>query len=108
MSTKGHFIYENGIEGFEETSEPQSIFGSFIGYNAYLIIENHVLKSIEMKDQHLIIETKETDKLPKRFKIWGGAILTFDWDSDGLMVALKGGNHITNKIIKNDYSDLIV
>jgi len=101
MSTKSHFIYEKGIEGYEETSEIKSIFGKFLGYNAYLILDNSILKSFQMKDQHIIIETKNTDKLPNKFQIWGDAILKFDWDEDGLLIHLEGGHTITEKIVKN-------
>ena len=44
MSTIAHFIYEDGINGYEETAEPVTIFGKFIGWNAYLILEPNVLK----------------------------------------------------------------
>jgi len=108
MSTKSHFIYEDGIEGFEETMEPKSIFGKFVGYNAYFILENSVLKSFQMMDHYIIIETKNTEKLPKKFKIWGDAILNFEWDEDGLLVKLEGGHHITKQIVSNDYSNILV
>lgn len=103
MSTKSHFIYEDGVEGFEETSEPQSIFGKWTGYNAYLIIDNSILKESRLKGEYLIIETKNTEHLPKKFQLWGGAIIEAEWDEEGLMVTLKGGHHITKKIINNDY-----
>src|SRR5574343_453807 len=99
MSTKSHFIYENGIEGFEETSEPQSIFGKVTGYNAYLIIEPSVLKSVKVKDNYLYIEVKNTNHLPEIFKIWGDAVIEVDIDEDGLLVVLKGGHHITKRIV---------
>lgn len=108
MSTKSHFIYTDGIEGFEETTEPKSIFGKFVGYTAYLILENFVLKSFQMLDDYIIIEIKNTDKLPKKFKIWGDAILSFDWDKDGLLIKLEGGHFITKRIISNDYSKMLV
>jgi len=108
MSTKAHFIYEDGIEGFEETIEPKSVFGKFVGYTAYFIIENIVLKSFQMIDDYIIIETKNTKHLPEKFKIWGDAILQFDWDSDGLCVKLEGGHHITKQIVSNDFSKMLV
>lgn len=103
MSTKSHFIYEDGVEGFEETSEPQSIFGKWTGYNAYLIIDNSILKESRLKGEYLIIETKNTEYLPNKFQLWGDAIIEAEWDEEGLMVILKGGHHITKKIINNDY-----
>ncbi len=106
MSTKAHFIYETGIEGFEETSEPSTIFGKVKGFNAYLCLEWSVLKSFSMVGEYLIIETKNTDKLPKKFSVWGGAILEFECDEDGLAIHLDGGNHITKQIVSNDYSKL--
>jgi hypothetical protein len=108
MSTKSHFIYEDGIEGFEETIEPKSIFGKVVGYTAYFILKNSVLKSFEMIDDYIIIETKHTDKLPKKFTIWGDAISGFNWDEDGLLIKLEGGHHITKQIISNDYSQITV
>lgn len=108
MSTKGHFIYEDGIEGYEETSERKAIFGKFRGFNCYLILENKVLKSFQMLNDFLIIETKNTDKLPKKFKIWGDAILNFEYNLDYLIIGLEGGHHITSQIIKNDYSKMII
>lgn len=107
MSTKSHFIYENGIEGFEETSEPQSIFGKFTGYNAYLIIDPSVLKSVKVKDDYLYIEVKNTNHLPQKFKIWGDAVIEVDIDEDGLMVVLKGGHLLTNRIVNRDFPNAL-
>lgn len=108
MSMKSHFIYEDGIEGFEDTIEPNSIFGKFVGYTAYFILENTVLKSFKMLNDYIIIETPNTEKLPKKFKIWGDAIILFEWDEDGLLVKLEGGHHITKQIVSNDYSKMLV
>jgi len=103
MSTKSHFIYHDGIEGYEETSEPQSIFGKFQGYNAYLIIEQRFLEYVKLKGDYLHVKTKETEYLPKEMKIWGDAVLEVDIDEDGLLIILKGGHYITNRIIKKDF-----
>lgn len=103
MSTRAHFIYHDGVEGYEETSEPQSIFGKFTGYNAYLIIDNSILKASRLKGEYLIIETQNTEHLPKKFQLWGGAIIEVEWDEEGLIIILEGGNHITKKVISNDY-----
>ncbi len=111
MSTKGHFIYENGIEGFTDCSNPRSIFGKHIGDDAWLILDKSILKSVNLKDEHLIIETRNTDKLPAKFQIWGGAIVDFEIYFDfeeGIIIHLIGGNHVTEKIVKNDYEDLII
>ena len=51
----------------------------------------------------MIIETKDTDHLPREFKIWGDAVIEIDWDYQGLLILLKGGHHVTKKIIKNNY-----
>jgi hypothetical protein len=107
MSTKSHFIYENGIEGFEETSEPQSIFGKLTGWNAYLIIETHILKSVKIKDDYLYVEVKDTDHLPKQMKIWGDAVIEAEVDEDGLLIILKGGHHITKRIISRDFPNAL-
>ncbi len=103
MSTKSHFIYEDGIEGFEETAEPQSIFGKFTGYNAYLIIEPSILKSVKIKDDYLYVQVKNTTYLPKEMKIWGDAVIEAEVDEDGLMIVFKGGHHITKRIISRDF-----
>ena len=103
MSTKSHFIYEDGIEGYSDCSEPQSIFGKWVGDNAYLIIEPRVLKSVKLKGDYLHVETKETEHLPKEMKIWGDAVLEMDIDEDGLMIILKGGHYITKQIIEKNF-----
>ncbi len=108
MSTIAHFIYEDGINGYEETAEPVTIFGKFIGWNAYLILEPNVLKSFSLEGEYIKIKTKNTAYLPTEFKVWGDAILDFDWDEDGLCLHLKGGHHITKKIVEKDYLSLIV
>jgi len=59
--------------------------------NAYLVIENHKLESFKVIDDYMIIETKDTDHLPKKFKIWGDAVIEIDWDYQGLLIVLKGG-----------------
>ena len=71
--------------------------------NAYLVIENHKLESFKVIDDYMIIETKDTDHLPKKFKIWGDAVIEIDWYYQGLIIVLKGGHHVTKKIIKNNY-----
>jgi hypothetical protein len=106
MSTKANFIYEEGFEGFEETNEPQSIFGKFTGYNAYLIIENNYIDFFKLDGEYLVIKTKNNNKIPKHFKLWGDAVIEFEWDEDGLEIVLKGGHHITKKVIKNDYPNV--
>lgn len=103
MSTKSHFIYVVGIEGYTDCSEPQSIFGKWVGDNAYLIIEHSVLKSVKIKGDYLYIETKETTDLPREMKIWGDAVIEADIDEDGLCIIFKGGHHITERIIKKDF-----
>ena len=103
MSTKSHFICGDFIEGFEETSEPKNIFGKFIGYNCYLIIENNNLKSFGIEGNFLTVSTKDTKLLPSEFKIWGGAILDFYYDMDCLCVHLDGGHPTTEKIIKRKF-----
>jgi len=103
MSTKAHFIYEEGIDGYEETSEPQSIFGSFTGYNVYLTLDFKVLESVNFKGEYLYIETKNTKSIPSKIKIWGDSVIEFWIDSDGLLLWLKGGHHITKRILQKDF-----
>ena len=103
MSSKSHFIDEVGIEGFTDCSEPQSIFGKWVGDNAYLIIDKDFVKSVKIKGDYLYIETKETEDLPKEMKIWGDAVIEADMDEDGLCIVFKGGHHITERIIKKDF-----
>ena len=102
MSSKSHFIFEHGIEGFEETNEPQSVFGKLVGFNAYLYIDQAILKSVKIKGDYLYIKTK-TDHLPPTIKVWGDAVIEADIDRDGLMLALKGGHVVTKKIINLDF-----
>jgi len=106
MSSKSHFIYEIGIEGYEETIEPQSIFGKFVGFNAYLLLDSTLLISIRMEGEYLFIETSNTDKLPTKFKIWGDAILYYEIDKLRIEICLKGGHHITKDIICGKYTTL--
>jgi hypothetical protein len=103
MSCKSHFMFEDGIEGYEDTSEPQTIFGKFTGWNAYLIIETRLLKSVKIKDDLLYVEIKNTKLLPPKFKIWGDAVIEAEIDEDGLLIALKGGHHITKEIVRREF-----
>ena len=98
MSSKSHFIFEHGLEGFEETNEPQSVFGTFVGFNAYLYIDQAILKSVKVKGDYLYIET-QSDHLPPIIKVWGDAVLEFTVDNEGLTLTLKGGHHITKDIV---------
>ena len=106
MSTKSHFIYEDGVEGYEETSEPQSTFGKFRGFNAYLFIDPDHLRSVKIKGDYLYVEVRNTNELPLSFKVWGDAIIEADVDEDGLMIILKGGHHVTNEIIKKQFEPI--
>lgn len=107
MSSKSHFIYEQGIEGYEETSEPQSIFGKFQGYNAYLIIDLVLINSVKIKDDYLFVETRGTKHLPEKIKIWGDAVIEATFDHDGLVVILKGGHHVTKSVVAKDFAQMI-
>jgi hypothetical protein len=103
MSTKSHFLYADNIEGFEETSEPQSIFGKFTGYNVHIIIDFPVLSSVKIKDDFLFIELKNSGPLPPKMKIWGDAVVEMEVDETGLMLILKGGHYISKKFVSRDY-----
>jgi len=106
MSTKSHFIYEDGIEGYSETSEPRSIFGKWIGNDAYLIIDRKLLKGFRMVGQYLIIETKDTPFLPENISIWGDCIVDFEYDfiDEALWIHFEGGHYVTRNIIEKDWS----
>lgn len=103
MSTRSHFIYGEGVEAFEETSEPQSIFGKFTGFNAYLYIEKSKLKSFSLSGEYIVIHTKDTNLLPPVFKIWGDAIIELEFDGEDLCIRLKGGHHVTRDIYNQKF-----
>lgn len=107
MSTKSHIISNVNLEIFSEVSEPQSIFGTFTGYNIYMIIENTILKSFKIKDEYLYIEVKEGYEIPPKLKIWGGNVLECDWNSDGLTVLIKGGSYTAKEIEKLNFESII-
>jgi hypothetical protein len=102
MSTKSHIFYVNGIEVYEETSEPQSIFGNFQGFNLYFIVEPNFIKSFKIKGDYLFLEVISNELPQSKFKIWGGDILEIDYDSDGLLVIIKGGSQTEKRIYAKD------
>ena len=104
MSTKAHFIYGDEVEGYEETIEPHSIFGKFTGYNVHMIWNKDHVHGIKIDGEYIILSVTPFEKMPGKFKIWGDAIIGFDYDIDGLESILKGGHHITEKIIKGNYN----
>ena len=103
MSSKAHFIYTDGIEGYEETNEPQSIFGKHRGFNAYLVFDPGHIRGIQIVEDYIYLTVTPFDDMPSKFRIWGDAILQFDYDDEGLLICLKGGHYITCNIIKNIY-----
>jgi len=107
MSTKSHIISNVNVEIFSDCSEPQSIFGTYTGDNIYMIIENNILKSFKLKGEYLYIEVKEGWEIPPKLKIWGGNVINADWDSDGLLICIKGGTHTAKAIEKLNFDSLI-
>lgn len=108
MSTKSHFlyIYGEGIEGYEETSEPRSIFGKFTGYDVHLFWDKRHVQGIKIEGEYIILNITSFEKVPPKFRIWGDAILQFDYGEDGLEIVLKGGHHVTKDIIKGEYDTI--
>lgn len=94
-------MYGDFVEGYEETNEPRYSFGKIVGFDSYLIIENNILKSFCVEEQHLIIDTKNTELLPTKLMIYGGAILDLDYDMECLCIHLEGGHSDTRQIIAN-------
>jgi len=107
MSTRSTILNNANVDIHSETSEPQSIFGTYTGDNIYMIIENNILKSFKLKGEYLYIEVKEGWEIPTKFKIWGGNVINADWDSDGLIVAIKGGTRTAKAIEKLNFDSLI-
>ena len=103
MSTKAHFIYGQGIEGFEETSEPRTIFGKIKGFDVYLYIDKDRVNSIKIQGEYVILSVEPYKEMPSLFKIWGGVLLEFEYDKDGLFVKLEGGKVVTQNIINGNY-----
>ena len=108
MSTKSHFIEGIEVEGFEEKSEPQAIFGKFKGYNVYMYWDAKHIHGISLEDDYVILTVTPFEAMPAKFKVWGDAVLEFNYDKDGLMLKLKGGHHVTTNIIKGKYSQSLV
>jgi len=106
MSTKAHILNNAYLEVYNKTSEPQDIFGKFTGFNIYMIIENNILKSFKLQGEYIHIEVKEGWELPPKFKIWGGNVINADWNSDGLLICIKGGTHTAKAIEKLNFDSL--
>lgn len=61
MSTKSHFINENEVEGFHETSLPRSVFGKFRGFDVYFIVEAHAIDYFKVKDEYFYFKIKNSE-----------------------------------------------
>lgn len=107
MSTRSTILNNVNVDIHSETSEPQSIFGKFTGFNIYMIIENNILKSFKLQGEYLYIEVKEGWEIPPKLKIWGGNVIETSWDSDGLLICIKGGTHTAKAIEKLNFDSLI-
>jgi hypothetical protein len=106
MSTKSHFLYEQGIECYEETSEPQSIFGRFTGYNLYVIVDFTVLESIKLEGEYLYLLFYQNNFFPRTIKIWGDAVVSFELNDEGICLILKGGHPIAKEFFNKEFHKL--
>lgn len=104
MIKKAHFILAHGIEGYEETSEPQRVFGQFVGFNVYLFIDFSLLQSVKLIGEYISINVKQNNHLPEYFTICTDAIVEVKFDKYGFLVCLKGGHSITKKIIHLEFN----
>lgn len=108
MSTKAHFIYDIGIEGYQETSEARQLYTKFVGYDSYLIIDFPLLKEVKVKSDYVEIYLKnDIGFIPESFHIHGDTILECEIDSDGLMLHLKAG-FTTDRFVKKDLAALLI
>lgn len=108
MSTKAHFIYANGIEGYQETSEPRHMYTKFVGYDSYLMIDFTLLNEVKVKSEYIEIYLKKSiEFIPESFQIHGSAILEFEIDSDGIMIHMKAG-FTSERFMKKDLAALLI
>jgi len=106
MSTRSTVIDLPNIHVWEETSEPQMVFGKDIGFNVYLSIDISELKLFKVDGEYFYIRVKKDNYLPTDIKIWGGNIIWIEWDSEGLMVGLKGGSKPANEVLSGKFDSI--
>jgi hypothetical protein len=104
MSTKSTIINIHMFEMFEETSEPQDVFGKFQGCNIYFILEPPAFERLTLEGAYLILDIDLIEHLPYKMKFWGGDIVKMEYDNDGLLIVFKGGTKSASHLERKDYS----
>lgn len=105
MSTKSTILLADGIDIYSEGAEARHLFGKFIGWDIYLIIENtHIISISVDEDMEYLLISHRSKALFNHLKIWLGAIVKFDYDIDGLLIVIRGGSPIEKSISRKDFS----
>jgi len=111
MSTKADFMFieSDTVRVYWETSEPQSIFGKWIGDNVYVEIDTSLVRSLKIEGHFLIIHLLKNEYLPMYMKIWGDAVVQSEFDIyEGILIVLKGGHYITKQLEKEKSFDQFI
>lgn len=110
MSTRSTIIYSDntGNHIWEETNEPVYYFDKYIGDNVHGVIDFDELKSATVKDGSLILTFKEGTYFhhlfPDGFTLFGGCLIDFEIDEDGVSFGIKGDHQTFIKRLKDAVS----
>lgn len=98
MSTKSHIKLNDSVEIYEETSEPQSENGKWIGDNIYFLSDPEYIDSVRLnpKSGNLYVILRN----PYSFwKMDLQDVLKTEYGIYGLEIAIKGGTQTAKNLI---------
>jgi hypothetical protein len=102
MSTKAHIKLNSSVEIYEETSEPQSENGKWVGDNIYFLSECNMidLVKIDPKKGNLNVALLKPDGgFYQHFHLLLCDVLRIEYDIYGLEVVIKGGTQTAKNLI---------
>ena len=98
MSTKAHIKLNSSVEIYEETSEPQSENGKWIGDNIYFLSDPEYIDRVQLnpKSGNMYVILRN----PYSFwKMDLKDLIRIEYDIYGLEVVIKGGTQTAKSLI---------
>ena len=106
MSTKFTILCEDGIEVFEESTEPKtSIFGKYLGDNIYIVLE--AVKRWHIDENGLTINIPDNEFLNNELFFSPNNIAQVYSEYSDLIIVLKGGSYSAKQMKDKNFDYFI-
>lgn len=103
MSTKSHIKLNSSVEIYEETSEPQSENGEWVGDNIYFLSELSTIKLVRINPDTRnlnVILLKPNGEFYQHFHFLLCDVVKIEYSIYGLEIVIKGGTQTAKNLIE--------